>query len=162
MFKESVINKITNFLTEIGIKVEAGNFEEETVLPGILVDGNKLIVDETRLAYPGDLLHEAGHIAVKPAAERRNFRINIGNDPAEEIMAIAWSYAALVYLKLQPEVVFHEHGYKGGSKNLIEAFQNGAYMGLPMLQWAGMAADQQNAKALGTEPFPNMIKWLRD
>lgn len=162
MFNDSVTKKIASFLTEIGIKVEPGVITEETVLPGILVDGVKLIVDETKLLYPGDLLHEAGHLAVKPASERHKFKINIGNDPAEEMMAIAWSYAATVYLNIPTEVVFHEHGYKGGGESLIKAFQNGGNIGLPMLQWVGMAADEKNAATQGVEPFPKMIKWLRD
>ncbi len=107
-------------------------------------------------------MHEAGHLAVKPSSERKNIHITFGNDAAEEMMALGWSYAASVHLKIKPEIVFHEHGYKGGSENLIQAFQQGGNIGLPMLQWLGMAADEKNAPALGIAPFPNMIKWLRD
>ena len=68
-------------------------------MPGILVDNGKLIVDEKEMLSPGDLLHEAGHLAVKPSSERKNIHITFGNDPAEEMMALAWSYAAFIHLK---------------------------------------------------------------
>ena len=77
-------------------------------------------------------------------------------------MAIAWSWAALVHLELDPEVVFHPAGYKGWSQTIIENFSQGRYFGVPMLQWLGMTADEQGAEDLGVAPFPHMIKWLRD
>jgi len=162
MFKNPITITISNFLNAIGIEVAASNFDDETVLPGIKIDNGRLLVDESRLLYPGDLLHEAGHIAVKPSDERKTVHINCRNDPAEEMMSIAWSYAALVHLNIPPDIVFHQWGYKGQAQQLIHGFQNGYYIGLPMLQWLGMAADHQRAPSLGVEPFPKMIKWLRD
>jgi hypothetical protein len=119
------------------------------------------LVDQARLKYPGDLLHEAGHLAVKPEEERRQSGSDAGNDPAEEMMAIAWSFAALVHLQLSPEIVFHADGYRGGSQALIDNFTQGHTFGVPMLQWLGMTADQQQAKRLGIAPYPQMIRWLR-
>jgi hypothetical protein len=162
MFKDPTTKIMADFLNEIGITVIPGKFKEETFLPGILIDNGKLIIDEEKLLYPGDLLHDAGHLAVKQTSERKTTHINCGSDPAEEMMALAWSYAALVHLKIQPEIVFHEHGYKGQSQQLIEGFQQEHCIGLPMLQWVGMTADVKNAPALGVDPFPHMIKWLRD
>lgn len=162
MFKDPLINRIIDFILNIGIEVTAGTFEEETVLPGIKIDSGKIIVDEKKLLYPGDLLHEAGHIAVKPGSERLNTSINAGNDPAEEMMSMAWSYAAAVNVGIPPEVVFHPYGYKGQSESLIRNFQSNNCIGLPMLQWLGMSADYRKAPELGIQPFPNMIKWLRD
>jgi len=162
MFNDPLINRIIDFILNIGIEVTAGIFEEETVLPGIKIDSGKIIVDEKKLLYPGDLLHEAGHIAVKPGSERFNTSINVGNDPAEEMMSMAWSYAAAVNIGIPPEVVFHPHGYHGQSVSLIRNFQSNNCIGLPMLQWVGMCADYKNAPSLGVSPFPFMIKWLRD
>ena len=83
------------------------------------------------------------------------------NREAEEMMAIAWSYAACVHLNLDPHFVFHEGGYKGGS-HLVENFNARRYIGLPMLQWIGLTADDNNAPALNVRPYPHMIKWLLD
>ena len=162
MFNDPLTHKMANFIKEIGIEVIPGKFDEETLIPGIKVAYGKLVVDEDKLKYPGDLLHEAGHLAVMPAYRRLISYIDVGNDPAEEMMAIAWSYAALVKLDLPPEVVFHPYGYKGDSSSLIDSCLQGDCPGLPMLQWLGMSYGKKGALEAGVSPFPNMIKWLRE
>ena len=158
---QSEAAKIIAFLRDIGLEVQAGELEGETVLPGINVAGGVLIFDPAKLKFPGDLLHEAGHLAVKSPAERRRVSSRMSGDPAEEMMAIAWSYAASVHLQLSPEVVFHAEGYRDGSQSLIENFRAGRYLAVPMLQWLGMTCDERRAKEAGTAPYPNMIQWLR-
>ena len=162
LFENEVTNKIVNFLLEIGLKVKLAVIDDETFLPGIAVDGGALLVDESKLKYPGDLLHEAGHLAVI-SSERRNQTGNvIEANGGDEMMAIAWSYAALVHLKLDPSVVFHPDGYRGDSESLIENFTQGYYFGVPVLQWIGLTADDKNAKEMGIEPYPKIIKWILD
>ena len=140
---EKIINKIFSFLNEIGIDITIGKIKEKTFLPGILISKGKLIVDMDKLSYPGDLLHEAGHIAVTPKAERQylnaNVSQNLSNKEGEEIAAILWSYAAARYIDIPDEVVFHEKGYKGDSSWLMAQFTNKNYVGLPLLQWMGLA-----------------------
>lgn len=157
--------RITHFLAQIGIETEYGTIAGETFLPGISIEAGRLIIDTEQLRYPGDLLHEAGHIAVVPAADRPKMFGNIEPDkPAEslELGAVLWSYAALHFLNLDPAVVFHEAGYKGQSEWLIEQFESGTYIGLPLLQWMGMAYDATMAAKMNVKPFPYMVKWMRD
>jgi hypothetical protein len=153
---------IVSFLGEIGLDVQARAIEVDTFLPGITVDDGVLIYDPAALQHPGDLLHEAGHLAVKPTADRDGASADLGKDAAEEMMAIAWSYAAAVHLGIPAEVVFHPDGYKGGSKSLIENFAEGRYLAVPMLQWLGMTHDAKRAAELGVAPYPQMTRWLRD
>lgn len=153
--------QIIAFLREIGLEVREQPLGEQTFLPGIaLVDGG-LAVDPARLRYPGDLLHEAGHLAVADPARRATISGDAGGDPAEEMMAIAWSYAAAVRLGLDPAVVFHDGGYRGGGDGLREAFTGGSSIGLPMLQWVGMALDERQAAERGLPAYPAMLRWLR-
>lgn len=158
---------ITEFLNQIGIEIRYRPIEEETFLPGVLIDKGSLVIDREKLLYPGDLLHEAGHIAVMQPAERLSVSGNIGmhkeqqQSDGEEMMAIAWSYAALVFLKLDPSVVFHPQGYKGASDWYIEQFTSGSFIGLPTLQWIGLCYDEKNAEANHAAAYPQMIKWLR-
>jgi len=161
-FENPLTGAIAVFLTEIGLDVRAGDAGEQTFLPGIKVDHGGLLVDEARLKYPGDLLHEAGHLAVMSPERRGRAHINVGQKAAEEMMAIAWSYAALVHLRLDPSIVFHPDGYRGGSQALIENFTSGRTIGVPMLQWLGMAMDARRAAEAGGEAYPAMIKWLCD
>ena len=66
-----VAEQIISFLIEIGLEVRKGEIQQTTFLPGIAMDCGALIVDESKLLYPGDLLHEAGHLAVIPAERRK-------------------------------------------------------------------------------------------
>jgi hypothetical protein len=153
---------IAGFLRAIGLEVAAGSAPERTVVPGIWIEQGALLVDEARLLFPGDLLHEAGHLAVMAPLRRAQATGDVGGDPAEEMLAIAWSYAAALEIGLAPEVVFHEAGYRGGAAELLENFAAGRYLAVPLLQWLGMAYDEATAREQGAEPYPRMRQWLRD
>jgi hypothetical protein len=155
-----VTGRIAGFLTEIGLTLRWELIEEPTRLPGIKIDRGSLLVDGARLRYPGDLLHEGGHLAVIPAEERMQLVGDAGSDPAREMMAMAWSYAAVRHLGLDPSVVFHEGGYSDGSRSLLANFSEGRYVAVPVLQWLGMTVDAARGAELGIEPYPRMLKWL--
>ncbi|WP_090786974.1 hypothetical protein [Pedobacter sp. ok626] len=107
-------------------------------------------------------MHEAGHLATLPHHIRCGLDgqlPDIDMHRGAELMSLAWSYAAAVYLKVPPHVVFHEHGYKGGSQELIANFEKGISIGLPMLQYQEMAYDEENAERLKVRPFPDMVNW---
>lgn len=125
---------------------------EQTILPGIHTVCGKLIVDECRLLYPGDLLHEAGHLAVLPAAARSSLTGDLGEGGGEEMAAIGWSYAAALQIGIEPSVVFHSDGYRGGSEHLLQNFRRGYYLGVPFLQWIGLTDKR----------YPAMIRWVRE
>jgi hypothetical protein len=161
--KAALLDRILPFLLEIGFQVrEVELGEQKTFVPGIAIDGGTVLIDKPKLLFPGDLLHEAGHLAIMSPERRMGIQGDAGKKAAEEMMAIAWSYAAAVHLGLEPNVVFHEGGYKGDSQSLIENFTTGHYIGVPMLQWIGLTADEKRAKELGIEPYPVMIKWVID
>jgi hypothetical protein len=161
-FRDPVAARIASFLREIGLEVRAGTIARETALPGIDVEHGELVVDEDKLRHPGDLLHEAGHLAVVPPERRATFHHDAGSDPAEEMMAIAWSWAAALHLKIDPAIVFHAGGYRGGGASIVENFAAGRYFGVPMLDWAGMTCDPGRAARDGLQPYPHMKRWLRD
>jgi hypothetical protein len=163
---KQALQKCISFLKDIGITVTYRKVPSGSLLPGISIEEGCIFIDEDSLMFPGDILHEAGHIAVVPAAERITLNEEVigkrQDREAEEMMAIAWSYAACLYLQLDPYFVFHDEGYKGGGSYIADNFKEKKYFGLPMLQWIGLAADEKNAATLKVHPFPKMIKWLRD
>jgi hypothetical protein len=69
-FRDPVTQKIADFIVDIGLELVREPIDEETFLPGILIRNGAMVVDEGRLNYPGDLLHEAGHLALSPAEIR--------------------------------------------------------------------------------------------
>jgi hypothetical protein len=165
MTKDKLLGIIIPFLETTGIPVRYGTLEKECFLPGLSIENGTVVIDNERLLYPGDILHEAAHIAVVPAAERSTLNAKEiaarKDNAAEEMMAIAWSYAAAVHLKIDPRIVFHDDGYQGGGSNIASEFSEGRYFGVPMLQWVGLCADEKNALKTGVSPYPHMLNWLR-
>ena len=157
MFVDPLVEKLATFVRGIGIEVRAAVLGD-TFLPGLDVRNGALLIDEARLTYPGDILHEAGHIAVSDPAMR--ITAPVSTDPGEEMAASAWSYAAARKLGIDPAVVFHE-GFKGGGPNMVENFNVGRYIGVPLLHWYGMSVEPRQAAAAGVEPYPHMLRWVR-
>jgi hypothetical protein len=151
---------ILDWLRKIGLTVRLAQLQPDTFLPGISLEPGGLIVDPERLRFPGDLLHEAGHLAIMLPAQRGSTGSNAGSDMGDEIAAQTWSYAAAIHLGLPPEVVFHPAGYKGASESLVNAYGN-SHAGVPLLQWMGLTLDTKNAAAADTPPYPKMTRWLR-
>src|SRR6185369_2096483 len=131
---------ILDFLNDIGIPTTAIDLPEATFLPGLTMHGGGILYDRARLTFPGDLLHEAGHIALTPAAERPHLSASTPFNLGDDLGAIAWSYAALTALRLDPKIVFHDGGYKGNSPAFIENFARRRYVGVPLLEWAGLTS----------------------
>lgn len=152
--------KIIRFLEQIGIPVIETELSDDCFLPGLALAGNSILMDPKRLKYPGDLLHEAGHLAVT-SEELRPLIGTPEMDPSwpsdgDELAAILWSYAALRHLELEPTVVFHPDGYKNESEWLVQQFADKNYIGLPLLEWMGFCSSKD-----GEKPFPYLLKWLR-
>jgi hypothetical protein len=163
---EDLLDKCITFLLHIGIIVKHEKLPDDSFLPGLSIKEGCILIDREHLKYPGDILHEAGHIAVVPADERKSLTAAAiaqrNSREAEEMMAIAWSYAACIHLNMDPHFVFHDDGYKGGGSYIAENFKEKRYFGLPMLQWIGLTADETKAAEKNILPYPHMIKWLRD
>jgi len=158
-FADPLTERLAAFVRGIGIDVRAAALPEKTVLPGLDIRHGAILVDETRVTHPGDILHEAGHLAVTDPAERH--APTLSPSGGDEMTSIAWSYAALCHLELDPAIVFHDDGYKGEASSIIENFTAGHYFGVPLLQLYGMAVEPQHAAAIGVEPYPHMLRWLR-
>ncbi|KQB42461.1 MBL fold metallo-hydrolase [Flavobacterium aquidurense] len=159
------MQKIISFLDEIGLDIIEKELDT-TFLPGLSLGPNCLYIDYDKLLYPGDILHEAGHLAVTSSVERKLVGTNKMSPDwptqAEEIGAILWSFAALNHLKLPLEFVFHPNGYKNQSDWFISNFSTKNYIGLPFLEWMGLSLSQDRALKEGKPAFPEMLKWLRD
>jgi hypothetical protein len=159
------LEKVLSFLDYIRIQVVEKQLDD-TFLPGLDLGPDCIFIDFEKLLYPGDILHEAGHLAVTTASERKL----IGTDKissdwpthGEEIATILWSFAAAKHLDLPLEFVFHPNGYKNDSEWLISNFSIENYIGLPFLEWIGLTLSKERAEKENKQAFPAMIKWLRD
>jgi hypothetical protein len=160
MFADALTDQIARFIAGLGLPIRPASLAMPSLLPGVAVRRGAILVDELRLAHPGDLLHEAGHLAVCDPAVRPALE-TVSEDGGEEMAAIAWSYAAARRLGIDPAIVFHAAGYGDGGAYLVEAFSSGAMIGQPMLEWFGMTLSPKAAAARGLEPYPHMLRWLR-
>lgn len=166
MTETEITQRIYDFVHEIGLKIEERTLPEDTFLPGLELGSECIFVDPQQLKYPGDILHEAGHLAVTTPDQRKAIGTANLEEPfptdGEEIASVLWSYAALKYIGLPVEVVFHPNGYKGQSQWLIESLTSGNYIGLPLLEWMGLTFTPEKAAELGKNAFPQMERWLRN
>src|ERR1700722_5021946 len=122
MFTDPLTERLAGFVCSIGIDVRATTLPDKPFLPGLDIRDGAIVIDEARLTYPGDILHEAGHLAVTDPAERN--APTLSPSPGDELTAIAWSYAALRHLEIDPAVVFHA-AFRRGSASIIENFTAG-------------------------------------
>jgi len=159
MFTDPTIVTLTDFVRGVGIGVLAASALGPTQFPGLAIQYGCVLVDETRVVFPGDILHEAGHIAVTEPSLRT--APTVSPNGGLELSALAWSYAAVAHLKLDPSLVFYPGSFQNMAESLIENFAEGRYLGLPLLQLFGMTVDPRNAAAQQVAPFPHMKRWLR-
>jgi hypothetical protein len=163
MFRDPRLSRMAAFLDSVGIEMRAGAIAVPTLFPGSLLSYGSLVIDEAVLIAPGDALHEAAHIALAPPERRLSDFGFVEEASGEELTTIAWCWAALLELDLQPEDVFHDSAYqRGDSPMIIDCARRGIYIGFPLLQTWEMAFDQENARRRNVKPFPHMMKWVRE
>ena len=158
----AVLDRIVAFLGAIDLPVRFGPLPVEGAVPGITIDHGALVVDRSEQSFTGDLLHEAGHLALLPPADRSRAhgRLDAEWGGGYELGAIGWSYAAAVHLDLPAEVVFHADGYRGESAWIVDTFASGCHLGVPLLQWAGLTWEVGHNPP-GQPPYPAMRRWVR-
>ncbi len=149
---EAVAQRIADFLAGIDITIETGPVAESAI-PGMTVARGGIVVDPSVSAWPGDLLHEAGHLAVCDPAQRAADAMT--DDGGLEMAAIAWSYAAALALGIDPEHIFHAEGYHGGGPHIAQEFAAGRTFGVPLLALWGLTSER------GEDAYPAMRGWLR-
>lgn len=174
------LERISQFLTGIGFTITR-SLITEYFLPGIQVEGMTIRIDPDWLVSPGDILHDAGHVAVVPALFRPNLKTDVeaslkpladeycathafmiddngsedtvwrGLLQCGEAEAQAWAYAAAMAAGVPPETIFHSNSYGGDGETIIAMMGCGRHYGVHGLMAAKMT----------TRKFPTMIKWLQ-
>jgi hypothetical protein len=159
VFRDPLVATLAEFVRSVGINVLPASSLLTTNFPGLDIQHGAVLVDESRVVYPGDILHEAGHVAMTEPSERSSLRLTPTG--GQEMATMAWSYAATIHLKMDPSLVFYPASYDNFGLGLVEIFGAGKYIGVPLLQRYGMAVEPKNAGARNAPPFPHMLKWLR-
>ena len=159
MFTNVEIRRMESFLAQIGVSLIPASSILPANFPGLDIQWGSVLVDESRVVHLGDILHEAGHIAVTDPAARNSLRLIPSG--GEELSTMAWSYAAARHLGFGANVVFYPESYDNFGNALIENFESQNYVGLPLMEKWGMTAGLRKAALQNVEPFPHMLRWLR-
>ncbi len=161
---DDYLKRILEFLEEIGIVYYMTDEHFDSFLKGIKIEKGKLSINPEELLCVGDILHEAGHLALVPSNLRHQANNHIGESLGEEYTyemgVILWSVAAAQHLAIPLTEIFHQKGYKGDAQWLMEQFESGNYIGLPLLKWMGLVAYDEEKKD-NIDTFPKMIRWTR-
>lgn len=185
MLAAEYFDEIVAFLRRIGLTVHVGPFGRDGFLPGIRIESGVLWVDPANLHVSGDLLHEAGHLAILPSRYRQRIGEDVtasleavlrdDPDPAPEAtralvsgegMALVWSYAALKALGLPLAAIFFAGGYHIPDErhaDLAALIESGNYPGLVHLVALGMTGPCGISALLASNelpPFPAMTRWV--
>jgi hypothetical protein len=185
------LGPIRDFVAGLGIGCRPGTVPDDSFLPGVALAEGALLYDERRLGSPGDLLHEAGHVALVPARFRPLLDDDVdaaiariaegaappGAAPAEEperellgkteIMAIAWSFAAARASGATLDCLFWPGTYRmpAGQRPdaLVQQIEMGLFPGLHWLARFGFCAlPPPFGDPAEPRPFPAMKRWLAD
>lgn len=148
----------------------------DTFIPGAWIESETLWCEPTRLECIGDLLHEAGHLALTPSRFRFLWtRTEFDGDAVQSIplllrcgqenplfrhlidgdeqAAIAWSYAAAISIGLEPTTLhLHQH-FDGQWKEIVNALKVKRHAGVNNLQ---------HVKLTSRANFPQMVRWLQE
>ena len=157
--RDPLVKQLSRLFVRSDLQFKRATIDWKTQFPGLDIRSGSILVDEDRLLHPGNILHEAGHIAVHEPARRANAKFSPKR--GEELSALAWSYAAIVKLNLSSELVFYPGSFNGWSTALIDNFAEGRYVGVPLLQRYGMAFEPRIAIERGVDPYPHMVRWVR-
>ncbi|MBL7804276.1 MAG: hypothetical protein JNL02_11110 [Saprospiraceae bacterium] len=157
--REEAIKRICDFLTQIGIPFQKAPIEGRSFLPGLKIDQGSLTIDVDKLEYPGDILHEAGHIALFDPLKRPFLNQEMldtqPSEQSEEIGVQLWSYFAAEACGVPAEMVFHDGGYHTQNKWIIDNFRKRIFVGMPLLVWMRIADPVPKGE------YPVIRNWLR-
>jgi hypothetical protein len=186
------IENITNFLTDLGftLRVVSTPFRS-AFIPGIYIDGMTLLINFDTLQEVGDILHEAGHVAVMPSMFRSTIHGDVDSAFAAskeylethdfidencvenpicraliqcgESEAMAWSYAAAVAADIEPRLVFHSAPRTAPDGKQFLAYEGEGEEIVVMFQMGAHYGVHglQAAKMTTVRTFPKMIRWLQ-
>lgn len=172
-----------------GLPVREGTPGASSFMPYVAVERGALVVDLEH-AFAGDLLHEAGHLAVIPGRFRPLASGNLRDvlqatlahvrenpeglmqwpeDPtvrqcmqSQEAEAVAWSFASAHHIGLPREMVYAESSPWGDKANRLEADAEETLcrLGAAGLASAGWTSTAPMGPNWPTPQFPKLAFWL--
>lgn len=177
--------RCVDFVRSIGVPVSLVR-NVDGFLPAIRIETGGLLVDVDR-CYPGDVFHEAGHLATIPAQFRALATGELSvvqqamdewlqahpdgllSDPEDavcrqilqcgEAEATAWQYAAAHAVGLPQAWLFSPGAYDGEDDMVLFGLRTNSYLGINGLQAARWTVARRSSTIDGPV-YPEMCQWL--
>lgn len=175
-----MLHETISFLQSIGLPTMVGTVPESSFLPNIFIRHGTIQVTSGVLI--GDLLHEAGHLAVVPSRFRplmhgalyrsfdQIFEQLANLEPthpdviamlhAEDTAATAWSWACGVHLGVAHDDIITTEAFDGDGAGIRSMLSRHQYIGIHALQGSGFCAAHGlcNPKL---PVFPRLAFWAK-
>lgn len=175
--------RVLGFLERIGIEVQRVDTLQGGFVPGIKIVAGCL--QASPVATVSDLLHEAGHIAIVPAAYRSMIEADADEstgrivDKAQlstldlqdpllirllqigDAEATAWAWAAGKYLDIPETLIIRDSDYDGGGAVQRQMLSMGRHFGVHGLQAAGFCLVRANPYRSAATVYPQLKYWLQ-
>lgn len=164
------------FLKGIGFNTERGEVTANSFVPNITIKNGEIVYNEEALV--GDMLHEAGHLAILPAKYRSICQANVGRSVAEiwkhadaagelevdspmyraliqasDPEATAWAWAAGKEIGIAEEEIIPDFQYQGTGEEIRSMLSARCYLGINGLRAAGMLDS--------VKTFPKLTRWVQ-
>lgn len=184
--RKAMLAKVVAWLEEIGLPVERA----EVGAPGTFIHGIEIKNGGLRVAddaFPGDVLHEAGHLCLLPSQfrsladgsltaalkalmqylrENPEGLFSYPEDPLcrtalqySDPEVTAWQYAAALHLELPEDWIFPQGSYlPEGHESILQRLKSNAYAGINGLQAMGWTALSSFSPA--RPKYPLLNKWV--
>lgn len=172
----SVIEFVRGAGLDVEIHAGASGF-----VPGVQIEHGTLLVDPS-VCEPGNLLHEAGHIAITPGNFRHFMSGDLSKgmaimydrleelhlDPEHPIVraciqcsdpeATAWAWSAGRAIGVPPRVIIGDQWYGNTGADIRIALELGCYLGINGLAAAGFCS-LRNVQPL--PKYPHLAFWVQ-
>jgi len=186
--REQWAYRAIDFVRSIGIPVTTTSGEDiaGAFTPYCRIEAGGLVVNPEKV-FPGDILHEAGHIAVMPARFRPSASGTLGKSLREmkdyldahsdaigrfpedptirgivqsgEAEAAAWQYAAAQHIGLPDMWLFPPESFEGQPEDALLRLKTNSYLGINGLQAAGWTKVRTTSR-LDAPTYPELAFWL--
>jgi hypothetical protein len=180
--------KAFEFVKSIGLPITVASAEAvaKAFTPHILIRDGEMLVDLDNV-FPGDILHEAAHVAITPPKFRalcngglkavfkamRDFAMEnptgLHTYPenalvraimqCDEQEAIAWQYAAAREIELPDEWLFPEGSFEGHGDDHLIRLKLSSHYGINGLQAAKWTVIRKNPH-IDLPVYPKLAFWL--
>ncbi|PSW17631.1 hypothetical protein C9I98_19125 [Photobacterium sanctipauli] len=156
------ISIVTKFIQDIGVVIiEKTHCEPVTGSQCWIYKGRLYFYNQSQKEIrAGELLFMAGIIATTPAADRFKLHCRIVDEEYQNMMVLAWCWAAIHNLGLNIDTLL----YSFSDESYYQSFERWTecrFLGVPLLQNAGMTLEPTRQNTGDAAVFPNMRCWLR-